>query len=110
MTFEPLFMLLLAMLALLGLSGAQSSLSWGPCSQELLDLVPFEPGTKFDCATLEVPLDHTKKTSRDTIALQLVRLNATKSPAKAKSILFNPGGPGGSGIEHTPTTGQAIHE
>ncbi|KAL2671271.1 hypothetical protein Neosp_013851 [[Neocosmospora] mangrovei] len=45
-----------------------------------------------------------------TIALQLVRLNATKSPAKAKSILFNPGGPGESGIEHTPTTGQDIHD
>ncbi|KAJ4316386.1 hypothetical protein N0V84_007901 [Fusarium piperis] len=87
----------------------QSKLAWGPCDHELLRLAGFKH-TRVDCGTLEVPLDHTMTTSRETISLQLVRLNATKSPAKAKSILFNPGGPGASGVGETPTTGQEIHE
>ncbi|KAF4969871.1 hypothetical protein FZEAL_10153 [Fusarium zealandicum] len=69
-----------------------SSLSWGPCELEV-----FIRG-EADCATLQVPLDYTGTYSSETINLQLIRFNATKEPFKG-SVLWNPGGPGISGIE-----------
>lgn len=61
------------------------SIDWEPCadgfSLAALAVVPVE------CATLEVPLDYTQKTSSDALELQLIRVKATKEPAKV-SILF----------------------
>jgi hypothetical protein len=52
----------------------------------------------FDCARLEVPLDYTSASKGETIKLDLIRAKATKKPFMG-SVLFNPGGPGGSGVE-----------
>ncbi|KAL9561265.1 hypothetical protein ACKAV7_014620 [Fusarium commune] len=53
---------------------------------------------KLDCAKLDVPLDYTSLSTGATIPLQLIKIKATKKPFKG-SVLYNPGGPGGSGVE-----------
>jgi pimeloyl-ACP methyl ester carboxylesterase len=67
-----------------------------------LDALTFPAGRKsrlsFDCATLQVPLDYAKPTGR-TIGLQLVRIHDDDNNAHTGSLLVNPGGPGGSGVE-----------
>lgn len=49
----------------------------------------------FDCSTLNVPLDH-KNPDGESISLSVVRLKASNPVG---SLLLNPGGPGGSGID-----------
>ncbi|HVV31239.1 MAG TPA: alpha/beta fold hydrolase, partial [Mycobacteriales bacterium] len=78
-----------------GRSGAGSAertpggLVWRPCTS------PSDSG--FDCATLQVPLDHANPTGR-TISLALIRTRATgKHPIG--NLLVNPGGPGASAID-----------
>ena len=48
------------------------------------------------CGTLVVPLDYTDPASNKMVTLELVKITAAKQPTKG-SVLFNPGGPGGSG-------------
>ncbi|MHA7154674.1 alpha/beta hydrolase [Arthrobacter sp. TMN-50] len=49
----------------------------------------------FACATIEVPLDYADP-SRESINIALIRSDATGEPRG--SVLVNPGGPGGSGV------------
>lgn len=70
--------------------GSPAELAWGDCED---DLAP-----ELDCATLTVPLDHDDPDG-DAIDLALMRLAADDGADRAGSILFNPGGPGGSGID-----------
>jgi pimeloyl-ACP methyl ester carboxylesterase len=65
-------------------------IEWDDCDDED-DLAP-----ELDCATLTVPLDHTDPDG-DTIDLALVRLAADGD--RQGAMLFNPGGPGGSGVD-----------
>lgn len=52
-----------------------------------------------ECATIYVPKDYSDS-SQGSIPLRLVRLPASDSTAgPIKSVIVNPGGPGGSGIE-----------
>lgn len=51
------------------------------------------------CASFQVPLDYVDQDVDDTLALTLVRVDAVKEPVLG-SIMFNPGGPGGSGIQY----------
>jgi pimeloyl-ACP methyl ester carboxylesterase len=52
----------------------------------------------FQCATLTVPLDYAAPDG-DTIDLSLIRRPATNPDARIGSLLTNPGGPGGSGVD-----------
>jgi pimeloyl-ACP methyl ester carboxylesterase len=52
----------------------------------------------FGCATLRVPLDYAKPNGA-TIALQLVKIHDKRDTRPTGSLLVNPGGPGGSGVE-----------
>src|ERR1700754_108965 len=67
---------------------AATSLSWRPC--------PSEPGSRLECATLSVPLDHSRPRGRK-IQLALTKLAATDPAQRRGVLLANPGGPGGSG-------------
>ncbi|MCP5025333.1 MAG: alpha/beta hydrolase [Actinomycetia bacterium] len=63
------------------------------------ELSDWEPCGDLECATLTVPLVHGSDDGR-TIDLALNRYPSTGSPGRRLgSVLFNPGGPGGSGIE-----------
>jgi pimeloyl-ACP methyl ester carboxylesterase len=55
-------------------------------------------GSRLNCATLKVPLDYANPTG-PTIELSLNELPARHSDERIGSLLVNPGGPGGSGLE-----------
>jgi hypothetical protein len=86
-----------------------SSLDWAPCDLDLPDDIKNAMREPGDCSTLEVPLDYTNLDSAKTIDLQLIRFNATKEPFKG-SVLWNPGGPGISGIETLAYLGPDFRE
>lgn len=60
-------------------------------------------GTAWQCATVKVPLDYANPDGR-TIDLALIRAEAAPGPGKKRigSLLFNFGGPGGSGVSTLP--------
>ncbi|KAL6240311.1 hypothetical protein RBB50_012778 [Rhinocladiella similis] len=51
----------------------------------------------LQCAKFDVPLDYTQLGS-ENLTLTLVKVDAVNQPVKG-SIIFNPGGPGGSGVQ-----------
>lgn len=53
---------------------------------------------RFGCASIKVPLDYNSPAGQQ-ISLQLVRVHDTDNTAGLGSLLVNPGGPGGSGVE-----------
>jgi len=55
-------------------------------------------GDGFQCATARVPLDYDHPHGAK-ISLALIRLPASDPARRIGSIFFNPGGPGGSGVE-----------
>ncbi|MBQ1093889.1 alpha/beta hydrolase [Streptomyces sp. B93] len=72
-------------------------LDWGRC--KATDDAPA-PGRDWQCATLKAPLDWSKPDG-DTIDLALIRAKATGDD-RIGSLLFNFGGPGGSGVSTLP--------
>lgn len=68
-----------------------STLAWGTCTDEKLAAGGFE------CTTMKVPKDR-RKPSGPTFTLALVRHRSTGTvDQRIGSIIYNPGGPGGSG-------------
>lgn len=69
---------------------------------------PLPGGTEWQCATMKAPLDWDRPDG-DTLDLALVR---AKTSAKEKdqrigSLIFNFGGPGGSGVSTLPAFGDS---
>ena len=62
-----------------------SSVGWTGC------------GPAFRCGAVTVPLDYSNPTG-DTIKIAIIRKPATDLAARIGSVVFNPGGPGGSGV------------
>ncbi|MFJ5705901.1 alpha/beta hydrolase [Streptomyces sp. NPDC093105] len=58
-------------------------------------------GGDWRCATVNVPLDHAKP-SGATLPVALIRKEATDPKRRIGSLLFNFGGPGGSGVDMLP--------
>ena len=52
----------------------------------------------FQCTTLQVPLDYSRPEVRQ-ISLALIRKRVTDPSRRIGSLLLNPGGPGGSGVQ-----------
>lgn len=70
----------------------EQDVEWSECPAE------YAVGEKFECATVEAPMNWDAPEAHEPIELALIRL-----PAKGESqgaLLSNPGGPGGSGIDH----------
>lgn len=63
-------------------------IQWGPCTLNVS--IPIE------CGNVTVPLDYSTPNSTATLDIELLRVRATNQPSKG-SIIYNPGGPGGSG-------------
>ena len=55
-------------------------------------------GKPFECAKVRVPLDHDKP-RRGSVELALIRLKAPSAKTRVGSLIVNPGGPGGSGVD-----------
>lgn len=64
-----------------------SSVAWTAC------------GPAFQCGPMAVPLDYSNP-AHDTIEIAIIRKPATDQRARIGSLLINPGGPGGSGVEY----------
>jgi pimeloyl-ACP methyl ester carboxylesterase len=64
-------------------------------------------GGGFQCATLRVPLDYGHPKGR-SLGIAVVRRAATDPAHRLGSLLINPGGPGGSGIEYARAGRQAV--
>ncbi|WP_432065517.1 alpha/beta hydrolase [Streptomyces sp. C10-9-1] len=60
-------------------------LTWEPCGEE-------------ECATLRVPMDYSAPGDGRTFTLPLIRVTATDEDRRIGSLVFNPGGPGESGV------------
>ncbi len=79
------------------------AIAFRDCTDQLLSLgVPVPKALKgtirFGCASLPVPLDYTRPDG-PTIKLAVVRIHTTQNTAQpVQSLLVNPGGPGGSGL------------
>lgn len=82
---------------------AGRQLQWTPCKIDW-GFFAADIHVELDCATLNVPLDHTNLTSNKMLPLQLAKVNATKAPFLG-SIILNFGGPGESGIQDLASLG-----
>jgi pimeloyl-ACP methyl ester carboxylesterase len=70
-------------------------------------LVWADCGGGYQCATLRVPLDYAHPAAR-SLGIAVVRRLATDTAHRLGSLLVNPGGPGGSGVEYARAGRQAI--
>ncbi|WP_433517092.1 alpha/beta hydrolase [Nonomuraea sp. CA-143628] len=83
-----------------GGTGAAQQIAWGPCT----DLKrpdgqrPARQDTSVRCAKLAVPLDYADP-SGDKIDIALIKVPATDQSKRLGSLVFNFGGPGGSGVD-----------
>ena len=68
------------------------TLAWAPCADVGSALVDIE------CTTLMVPLDH-ELPDGELIEIALARVPTADRGTRIGSLVFNPGGPGGSGID-----------
>lgn len=64
--------------------------------EQQLDWVECGPG---DCAELEVPLDYAEPDG-ETIEVSVLRVPAREGRNRIGSLVVNPGGPGGSGVDY----------
>ncbi|MFJ9337931.1 alpha/beta hydrolase [Streptomyces sp. NPDC101733] len=82
--------------------GEAKPLSWGECeAPTAAEGGGSVPGKDWQCATLDVPLDYAKPEG-ETIPLALIRAKARDQKNRLGSLVFNFGGPGGSGITTLP--------
>jgi pimeloyl-ACP methyl ester carboxylesterase len=63
--------------------------------------------TKFQCATLRLPKDY-HDPAAGTLDVKIIRLPATDRGQRIGSLIVNPGGPGGSGIELVQNSASAF--
>jgi pimeloyl-ACP methyl ester carboxylesterase len=69
--------------------GPTTSLRWAPCAE-------------FECAQIELPVDYSVPSGK-TFLMGLLRVPARDSTKRIGSLVTNPGGPGGSGVEYVST-------
>ncbi|MEW1794240.1 alpha/beta hydrolase [Streptomyces niveus] len=65
---------------------------------------PLPGGTKWECASMAAPLDYAKPKGA-TIELALIRAKTSDPGKRIGSLVFNFGGPGGSGVTGLPSFG-----
>jgi pimeloyl-ACP methyl ester carboxylesterase len=94
MTRTPLALLLSLTGVLLGGRPARADLGWGACPPPPEGL----PDGGLQCATLDVPLDYRDPGGRQ-IQVAVSRIATARPELRRGVMLFNPGGPGGSGLE-----------
>ena len=70
-------------------------LAWKPC---------FEEDGTFQCALMRVPLDYDKPGGA-TIRIAVIRQPATGPGKRIGSLVINPGGPGGPGVQFVREAG-----
>jgi pimeloyl-ACP methyl ester carboxylesterase len=64
-------------------------------------------GNSFQCSTLTVPMDYENPASK-SLHLAVIRLPAGDRKKRIGSLVINPGGPGGSGVDYARAASQVI--
>jgi pimeloyl-ACP methyl ester carboxylesterase len=77
------------------------TLEWSTCGSTAGALIDLE------CSTLTVPLDH-EVPDGETIDIAVARTATADDGSRIGSLVFNPGGPGGSGIEFLTTAAALV--
>ncbi|MCY1140205.1 alpha/beta hydrolase [Actinoplanes sp. Pm04-4] len=73
---------------------------WQPCPEVPKELVgQTAPGMTYDCADVSVPRDWNNPNNGETYSIAMIRIRSDKQQGRIGSLLLNPGGPGGSGVE-----------
>ncbi|AEM81237.1 alpha/beta hydrolase [Streptomyces violaceusniger] len=87
-----------------GLPGSLTAqkLNWSSCpAPTTIQGTGEKPGDEWECATLKAPLDYAKPKG-ETIDLAMIRAKADGPGKRIGSLVFNFGGPGGSGVSSLP--------
>jgi hypothetical protein len=66
------------------------AVEWGDCDDQ---------DAPWECGSIEVPLDYRRPLDMGTVTIAVSRLPATDPDARIGSLVLNPGGPGGSGVD-----------
>ncbi|WP_240796147.1 alpha/beta hydrolase [Streptomyces sp. RFCAC02] len=87
----------------------RQQLSWEPCAAPTPmqgTITGTAPGDEWECATLTVPLDYDAPDG-ETIGIALIRAVTTADEEdRIGSLVFNFGGPGGSGVATLPSAAE----
>ena len=94
-------------------SFTDQDLDWKPCppprssqGDDETSPSPLPDGERWECATMTAPRDYTDP-GGETLDLALIRARSTGgADRRIGSLLFNFGGPGGSGVATLPAFGQ----
>ncbi|KAF6836449.1 alpha beta hydrolase fold family [Colletotrichum plurivorum] len=76
------------------------TLEWHSC---------FEDG-EYDCARLDLPMDWLEPSDDRRVVLAVTRIRATEKSDYKGPVIFNPGGPGGSGVWSLKHHGKYLQE
>ncbi|ROT42188.1 hypothetical protein SODALDRAFT_9550 [Sodiomyces alkalinus F11] len=76
------------------------TLEWHPC---------FDDG-RYDCARLDLPIDWQDPGDQRRVVLAIARIRATDTKDYQGPVIFNPGGPGGSGVWSLRHHGKYLQE
>ena len=80
-------------------------LNWGSCAKFATSAdTKFYKSASLQCADLTVPLAYDNPTG-PSITVQVLRKPATDQAQRIGSVVINPGGPGGSGVEYAAYLG-----
>ena len=66
------------------------AVEWGECDTQ---------DAPWECGVIEVPLDYRRPADAGSIEIAVTRLPALDPAARIGSLVLNPGGPGGSGLD-----------
>ncbi|MFC7219818.1 alpha/beta hydrolase [Streptomyces polyrhachis] len=80
-----------------------AALDWKRCEPAPSQEAQGAGSLTWECATLPVPLDHARPDG-EKIGIALIRTRAADPAHRIGSLVFNFGGPGGSGVETLPGT------
>ncbi|WP_203815949.1 alpha/beta hydrolase [Paractinoplanes ferrugineus] len=73
---------------------------WRSCDDVPRDLVgQGASGMAYDCAEVAVPRNWGEPKSGETYSISLIRIRSEAQKNRIGSLLINPGGPGGSGVD-----------
>lgn len=74
--------------------------AWQPCPEVAREVAgATSPRMTYECATIHVPRDWQAPEDSGTFELALIRIRSDRQRDRIGSLVLNPGGPGGSGIE-----------
>ncbi|MEO5901800.1 MAG: alpha/beta fold hydrolase [Ilumatobacteraceae bacterium] len=69
------------------------AVEWRDCAESNV------PDGPWQCASIEVPMDYRHPATSRRLSIALTRLPATDTETRIGSLVLNPGGPGGSGVD-----------